>query len=268
MPSWYPGGCPMSVIGDLLFTAVAFVFASFGVGLMRFGQMTTVPVRAMEAEEPTPVGDLSPGETVEVNGTVEPATEGTVPSPVYGDPAVEYVTKVQRRTSKGGNRGGWNTYHEEQASHPFVVSDETGEVRVEPPAETAPNVPMEWTRFGAGVDETLPDPVQSYLESVESASGDAGLDVGPLSLGSRQRVGEGTISPGDEIHVYGRVTQSDAGWDSPDETLTADDGTFLYTTIEPDVVTETTTKVGIAIFAFGLLWTAVTLFAGLTPWIF
>lgn len=58
----------MSVIGDLLFTGVAVVFASFGVGLFKFGRMMTVPVRATEAEEPTPIGEVSQGDTVEVNG--------------------------------------------------------------------------------------------------------------------------------------------------------------------------------------------------------
>lgn len=258
----------MSVIGDVLFTTVALVFASFGLGIFKFGRMMTVPVRAMEAEEPTPVGELAPGEPAEVNGTVEPGEDGTVETPVYGREAVEYTTKVQRRTDRSGTRGGWYTYHEEGESVPFVVSDETGEVRVEPPADRDPNVEGTWVRFGAGVDDPLPEPVRAYLSGLDAASLDAGIDVGPLSLGSRQRCGEAAIEPGDDIHVYGYVDDATHGWDGPRLTLTAGaDTPFVYSTVDPEVVQETTTRVGLAVSAFGLLWMAVVLMAGLLPWI-
>jgi len=93
----------MSVIEDVLFTTVALVFASFGLGIFEFGRTMTGPVRAREAEKPTPVGELAPGEPAEVNGTVEPGEDGTVETPVYGREAVEYTTKVQRRTDRSGD---------------------------------------------------------------------------------------------------------------------------------------------------------------------
>lgn len=258
----------MSIVGDVLFTSVAILFASFGAGIFKFGRMLTVPVRAMEAEKPTPIGELTPGEPAEISGTVQPAEEGTLETAVYGHEAVEFTTAVQRQTDKSGSRGGWYTYHEEHESLPFLVTDGTGEVRVDPPGNVDPNVETEWVQFGAGVDEPLPDPVHNYLSRLDEANLDAGIDIGPLSMGSRQRCGEASIEPGDEIHVYGSVTEPEHGWDAPDVTLTSEGDTpFVYSTIDPEVVQEATTRLGLVVSGFGLLWMVVVLVSGLMPWI-
>lgn len=258
----------MSIVGDVLFTSVTLLFASFGAGIFKFGRMVTVPVRAMEAEEPTPIGELTPGEPAEIDGTVQPSADRTLETPVYGHSAVEYTAKVQRRTDGSGTRGGWYTYHEEHGSVPFTVTDETGGVHVDPPENRDPNVEAEWVRFGAGVDDPLPEPVHDYLSGLDAANLEAGIDVGPLSLGSRQRCGEAAIEPGDDIHVYGAVTDTEHGWDTPQLTLTSTEETpFVYSTIDPEVVQETTTRLGLIVSGFGLLWMAVVLLAGLMPWI-
>lgn len=257
-----------SLIGKLLFSGVAVLFALFGLGIFKFGRMLSADVRAMAAAERTPVGELSSGGTAEVQGTIRPAEEGTVETALYGREAVEFETRVQRSTEGGGSSRSWSTYHEEGAGLPFRVEDETGSVRVEPPDELEPAMAMEWERFGAGADGDLSPAARSYLSGVEAADLDDGIDVGPLSLGSRQRCGEGALEPGDDVHVFGEVVAVDHGWGETSLKLTGDaDSSFVYSTVDQADLEETTSTLSLAVSAFGLLWTTVTLFAGLMPWI-
>lgn len=256
----------VTVVDKLLFTAVMVLFALFGVGIIRFGRMVSATARAMAAEERTPAGDLEPGGTAEVHGTVEAAPEGTVESPLYGREVVEAVTKVQRRTSGGDAAPGWRTRHEEHVRAPFVVADDSGAVRVEPPADARPTVPMEWTRFGAGADEA-PERVRTYLESIDGADPDAGLDAGPVSLGNRQRCGEGSLQPGDDVVVYGQAVEATADPDGPDVAITDDGSRFVYSTLDEAELASSTSKLVLMIYGFGALWIVFTLFGGLVPWL-
>lgn len=257
-----------SLVANLLFTGVAFLFALFGLGIFKFGRMLSADVRAMAAAERTPVGGLSAGETAEVRGTIRPAEEGTVETALYGREAVEFETRVERSTDGGGTSRSWSTYHEDGASLPFRVEDETGSVRIEPPEELEPAMAMEWERFGAGADGDLSPAARSYLSGVEAADLDDGIDVGPLSLGSRQRCGEGALEPGDDVHVYGEVVEVDHGWGETSLVLTGDrESGFVYSTVDQADLERTTSALALAVSAFGLLWALVTLVAGLLPWV-
>lgn len=258
-----------SIIGKVLFTGVGSLFVLFGLGMIKFGWEVMSPVREMEAEELSSIRDLTSGENAEIQGTVKPTEEGTIKTPVYANEAVSFMTEVQERSGSGNNRS-WSTYHDEQDEVPFIVEDETGTIRVVPPDDIRPTVDIDWERFGAGADkEEVPKPVRDYLSNIDRANVDAGLDIGPVEMGNRQRCGEGAIEPGDDIHVYGYVDEIDHGWGDTGLVLTREDGgEFVYSTVDVDKVTTKTKLIGFLIIGFGGVWTILTLVGAISPWVF
>jgi hypothetical protein len=256
-----------ALFGKLLFSGVGLLFSLFGVGIIWFGRKVGTEARAMEAEKRTPAADVAPGGQVEVHGTARPADEGPVETPLYGWDALDAVTSVQERAGRPGAGSGWRTLQQEHSHVPFVVTDEGGEVRVDPPADANPVVRMEWEGFGAGAEAS--DHARECVADTEAADPDVGIDVGPVTTGRRQRCGEGAIRPGDEVVVFGQAVERPGDWGETDVVITGgEDETFIASELDEAEITGTVTKVTIAIYAFGVVWTLATLVGALSPWLF
>jgi len=240
-----------TLFGKLLFTSVGLLFSLFGVGIIWFGWKVGTESRAMKAEERTPAADVTPGGSVEVHGTARPAEEGPAETPLYGWDALDAVTSVQERSASAGSttRGGWRTIQEEHTHAPFVVGDDSGEVRVEPPPDANPVVRMGWEQFGAGAEAS--EHAREYVADIEAADSDVGIEVGAVTTGRRQRCGEGAIRPGDEVVAFGQVVEAPGEWGEADVAVTGgEDETFIASELDEAEITGTVTKVTIAIYAF------------------
>lgn len=146
----------------------------------------------MFANEPVGAGEVHLADgIVEVEGVVEPLEE-TVSGPHTGDPAVAYTSRRERREEQTDDddetRTSWETVSRDSDAVPFLVSDETGEVAVDP--------------AGANL---------SITETEVSRGG---------STSRRRREYEGRIEPGEDVHVYGQLRTATDGEGAPGEERT------------------------------------------------
>lgn len=127
---------------------------------------------AIWSNEPIPAGEVHTADAeVEVEGTAEPIAE-TTDAPYTDTPSVAYRYKKERRKTRADDDGGteryWGTVASGYDAVPFLVTDDTGEVAIDP------------------ADATL----------------EAGTDHRSRSGNIRRT--ERRLEPGDDVHVYGQ----------------------------------------------------------------
>lgn len=154
----------------------------------------TVPVR--EAAKQTGTGEFE--------GVVEATNEyGTFEAPFSGAEAVLSTYEVERRerrrsSRRSGSRTTWKTEATGELTQPFLVSDGSGCVEVDPTgAEIAPT--NSETRHETG--SSLPNSVRLRL-SVLTDRLDLD-DVLAQNKSKTRRYSAGYIEPGDAVHIFG-----------------------------------------------------------------
>lgn len=190
---------------------------------------------------PTTVDALEPG-PVALTGTVHAAADTEpVTGPLSG---AEGVVAESRVTPGGGgllarSRRRRRILDRQADSTPFVLDDATGRVRVELPDAPDPDgwslQPADWLsgRLFWGLDFDLVETTRRARLSwgVPDAGRFRELHApfdtrfGPDELppGQRRRYAERVVQPGEEVFVFGEASRTEAGWDAPEWTVTADD---------------------------------------------
>jgi len=203
-----------TMVQGLLFklgwSVFSLVFVAIGLFVVNGGRKRRARSKRIESTETTPVRDLGPG-TVELKGTARPA-EGATPkeSPITCADALAFHVEVEKYQSSSEGGGSWRTIHEEEESVPILLSDGTGEVRVELPDDGGLNPELTRKRVGGG--EEPPEPIRRYVENEAAVDEATRHDLGLLSVGERRRYSEGVIEPGEDVYVLGRAREEEAGW--------------------------------------------------------
>lgn len=132
------------------------------------------------------------------------AVEGeTFPAPFTGTEAVASSYTI-RAPSTGESR--YRTVTSGTVASPFLVEDETGCVEVDPSGGDLEPANSE-RRLTVGENDTLPDDVRVRLSNTTDE-----LDLDTIlaaETDERRYYREGTVTVGDEVHVYGATTTTD-----------------------------------------------------------
>jgi hypothetical protein len=136
----------------------------------------------------------------EFEGTVRPIEGETFHAPFTGTEAVASSYTV-RAPSTG--EGKYRTVTSGTVARPFLVADETGCVEVDPSGGDIEPANSE-RRLTVGENDTLPDDVRLRLSNT---SDELDLDtILAAETDERRYYWEGTVTAGDEVHVYGATT--------------------------------------------------------------
>ena len=204
---------------------------------------------------------LEPG-LAKLTGTARPVDGGaTVDAPVESpDPVVATVGVERYKDGLLTVFEGWETLYETSERVPFVLEDDTGRVRVDPPADGTVDIETETDYVSAS--ETTPPAVASYLKRVASDRTDLQSDS------EARRYATGAVEPGDEVVVVGEIGQADAGWDdqfavgAPPQ---AED--FLVSDKSLDKLTSGRKTGGIIYYAIGGFFLFIGAMLTFVPWI-
>lgn len=139
-------------------------------------------------------------DVAEFEGTVRAIDGETFPAPFTGTDAVASTYKI-RAPSTGESR--YRTVTSGEVARPFLVEDETGCVEVDPSGGDVEPANSE-RRLTVGENDTLPDDVRLRLSN---ASEELNLDtILAAETDQRRYYREGTVTAGDEVHIYGATT--------------------------------------------------------------
>ncbi|KZN26496.1 hypothetical protein A4G99_20865 [Haladaptatus sp. R4] len=184
-------------------------FAAFGCYMMYNGRRDQVQSNRIAAIETMHISDLQPG-TVGVKGTAHLSENATqLKSPLEREDALAAHVTVEE-WQDNGEGASWVTIHEEEIGVPMTVSDGTGEVQVELPADGGLDIEQTQTEVGSG-DEP-PERIQRYIQNEPNIDEGTRHHHGPLSIGDRRRYSEGVIKPGQEVYVVGTVREVAQEW--------------------------------------------------------
>jgi len=204
-----------AVITNELFwqLSIAFVFGTLfiGGGLYFIGRGLVLGRRALTLWRSDPISVQAVGYAdgpVEVEGRVSVADD-TLKSPFTETQCVTYQYRVDEHT-KSSNGGSWDTQEKGRKSVPFLLEDDTGSVLIDP--STADLSLTSGDRITVSPDETPPDPIPAFLETIGiEPVNDPGTHLGPVSLHSEnsRRYAEEYLEPGDNVYVYGPVKRGE-----------------------------------------------------------
>jgi hypothetical protein len=125
-------------------------------------------------------------------------TDGQVKSPFTETACLAYGCKVEQyrsSTSKSGDRGFWKTIYRDRDGVPFRFEDDTGGVAVDPATATLFLSSGDTIQDGWG--QTPGEPIESYLRR---------RNIERVESNVARRYSEQRFDAGDEIHVYGPIT--------------------------------------------------------------
>lgn len=220
------------------------VFVALGLRSLQRGRQIRRRAR-LETDEVTAVADLSAGPAV-VAGTARPVDDRRVQTPITGRPALAAEAEARGpRHYQGPGGSVYRTLAREHAAVPFVVEDDTGRVRVEPPESGTVDVELATVASalvgefrGAHAVFWAPDgvPHAEGIRAFHERSGDLADDpfdrYGPFVVGSAARYGEGTLRPDEEVWVHGTAVERDGG--EPGFAVTGDaDARFVLSDRSP-----------------------------------
>jgi hypothetical protein len=178
-----------------LFVVAGLAIAATGVAHLR----TWVLLKRGSAVSP---GDASTG-PVQVEGTAAVADRNLV-APFTETECLAFELEVEkyRHDDDGSN---WKTKVREDHAVPFLVSDHTGRVAVDPDGADTSLA----TEFRTVVDrdETPPDRVQRFLDQQGMEHESGSFDLGPLSLstGDKHRFTERRLDVDESVYVSGEA---------------------------------------------------------------
>lgn len=141
---------------------------------------------------------------VELVGTA--TTHGaTLPAPFSEEECLAYTYRVERY-HHDDDGSDWDTVSEGSAGVPFLLSDHTGSVLVDP--SRAELLFARSHRSEVGADQRPPPPVARFLESETTVEHETGsISLGPLEIatGDRHRFTAARLDPGETVYVAGKA---------------------------------------------------------------
>lgn len=189
------------VSDKLLATVISVVPMLVGLGMIYRGYTSRKLADTMAEIDPTPIGNLQPGDgLVEIEGRARAEAERSA-APMLDTEGVAVTTSVERRDIRDapgdqpGQRTVWNTVHSDRTVHDFSVEDDTGRVPVDIPSDGELNIAIQTTTVGK--NDTPPAHVQSLIDATE------GLDADPLNV---RRYSQGVIEDGESVYGLGEPT--------------------------------------------------------------
>jgi hypothetical protein len=179
------------------------VFALVGGLILLAGVGRLVAWGRLRLRAATAVSAARPG-AVELVGTAT-THETTLPAPFSAGDCLAYTYRVERYDpdDDGSN---WDTVSEGSAGVPFLLSDHTGSVLVDP--DGAELLFARSHRSEVDNDEEPPPVIGRFLEAettVEHATGS--ISLGPLEIatGDRHRFTATRLDPGEPVYVAGEA---------------------------------------------------------------
>lgn len=210
-------------------------FPLFGVALIGFslvpilgglfvaylGKKTKNREKIIKETESIKIAELRPG-TVEVKGTARVPEDGSAfLSPINRDEALAAKVVVQRYEVRAGDVSErMKTIYSEREAVPFVVENDTGSVRVEPPSTSERKMLLEMEAENVSGAQETPERIRKFVERRR--------DISP-NPGKRREYSEGVLEPGEEVYVLGTAREQDGGWGEDGYVIDepADSGEFV-----------------------------------------
>ncbi|ELY61132.1 GIDE domain-containing protein [Natronolimnohabitans innermongolicus] len=163
---------------------------------------------------------------VEIAGIARPdGDHGTVTAPFSGTACLVYTYVVEQEYTTSDDTS-WKTLAQGREAVMFLVSDDTGAVRVDPVGAT---LSFEEHVMTVAPGEELPAELDQYIEetdAVEKQDRTMDLRITDLHVGHRQRFTERRLDVDETVYVYGQARRGpSAGWESDavDAVVGADD---------------------------------------------
>lgn len=233
------------VLFGVMVLGVGVLIAGAGVSAVRTG-------RTISESEPVSVREAaSASGTAAFTGTVQRIDDDhTFDAPFAGEEAVLATYKFERESDSDDSI--WQTVSSGTIRRPFLVGDESGVVAVDPTdAEVLPaNEGVETKE-----DMALSDEVRLRLSVLtDEYDLDSAL---PQADSDKRKFTEGTIGPGDTVHVYGTQvadpTPSEEGIDARLEASDTDSVYQITTKDKADVFQQKSSK-GYGLIVTGLFF--------------
>lgn len=188
----------------LLAFGVAAVFLYLGARELR-------PAYHVFRNDPIPIRDLhGRSGPVEIEGRAEPDEDAdTVTAPFTGTECLAYEYEAEELRSTGKSSS-WHTLDSGMGGVDFLVSDDTGSVRVNP---NGADLRLAETTERVSPGEELPAHLEAYVaatEDVEKQDATVNLVVTELHLGNEQRFTERRLDVGESVYVYGQCRRGPA----------------------------------------------------------
>jgi len=206
---------------DVFFVIAGVGFVAFGGLVGAFGLWALRSGISISESDPIPIA-----ETVDATGPVEfegvASDEYTFDAPFSGREAVVCRYRIRERKRRGSDREkDWRTVERGAIDRPFVVEDDSGRVAVDPTGATRDTGTLQRSAESVSGGGQLSDSTRLRLSALTDAIDDFDA-IRPTS--NRRRYDEGVIEPGDDVHIYGGVTERTAGRDNLDATVSNADG--------------------------------------------
>lgn len=212
----------MVEVVELVFPLLGVVLLGGGVGLIRKGRFYVEQSERIAETGVTDVGSLQRG-TAAVQGTARVLEEaGTVTTELTGEEALVSRSRVSTVDETRDHDGddvemrSHSVVHEAEQSVPFLVEDDTGTVRVDPPEEADVRLEENVETVRSGDGPTVAD----LAEDPDAAV------TGTVSVGDtrelrdyRRRYEQAAIVPGEAVYVLGEAVDR-ADWDGESYELT------------------------------------------------
>jgi len=179
------------------------VFVLIGGLILLAGAGRLVAWGRLRVREAGPVSSARAG-PVELVGTAT-AHGATLPAPFAEGECLAYTYQVERyRHDDDGSD--WDSVSQGSAGVPFLLSDHTGSVLVDPSG--AELLFARSHRSEVGADQRPPPPVARFLESETTVEHETGsISLGPLEIatGDRHRFTATRLDPGETVYVAGEA---------------------------------------------------------------
>ncbi|UPV75648.1 hypothetical protein M0R89_06175 [Halorussus limi] len=206
---------------------VHLVAGLFGVGFLWHAASVARQRRAMTDPDAERIGDVTDGDAVALDGTVQAkANESggaeTVTAPLGGGECVFAAWRVEEFIGHElGEHSGWTEQASGYVTTPFELTDASGEITVEVVGEREvlgtefDLADLDSPRKSVPVEADLPPEIQQF-ETAHDVPERTPADPAPPSSESGPTQGDrryyvGTIETGDSLFVAGTATRSDRG---------------------------------------------------------
>ncbi len=197
-------------VSTLLWIVGGVTIASGGGFLIITGYTKRGVVSRVANTERTTGDDLQAG-TIDVEGTVRPASDATIlESPFEEREAVLCHVEVEKYVSNGEG-GSWKLIHEDFHSEPILIDTGASSVRVEFPESGELAVDPVQTEVDS-FDEPS-ERISRYVATEPTLEAATRRQYGPIGIGDSRRFSERVVKPGDSVYLHGagREIQTEQG---------------------------------------------------------
>ncbi len=192
---------------DLGAVAFGVVFVAIGSVMLYTAYYRSRAKRVIQGADAVSPGAVTPGGPAKVAGEVR-AVEGTHEGPVDREPAVVTGYEIQSYETSGKTNQ-YRTRHSETTTEPFELVGDGGRVRV-PESDPTLRVSAVTEQLSQRAFERRAD-LGMHLEKLDE-------EMNPFDLTDDWRHRQRSVRPGEEVYVYGEVTDDGSGPPTVDRT--------------------------------------------------